>query len=229
MQAGNLFSDFINLFYPHYCFGCRQSMVKGEEILCSHCIFDLPKTNYHKNGSSLLKEKLEGRLTLDYAFAYLKFKKSGIVQHLLHELKYNNHPEVGVKLGKLYGRELAENGVNDFDLIVPVPLHESRRRKRGYNQSAKFAEGLSSSLGISWDESISMRTSSTATQTRKTKAERWTNVKDVFAVRNSDHVKGKRILLVDDVITTGATLEACGQHLIDQGCKLSIACIAEAQ
>jgi ComF family protein len=229
MDAGNLFSDFITLFYPHYCFGCRQSMVKGEDILCTHCIFELPKTNYHKSDTSPIKERLAGRLDLQHALAFLKFKKEGIVQHLLHELKYNNHPEVGVKIGKLYGKELKENDVSGFDLIVPVPLHDARRRKRGYNQSAKFAEGLSQSLGVSWDESISMRTSSTATQTRKSRDERWKNVKDVFAVRNSDHIAGKRVLLVDDVITTGATLEACGQHLLDCGCKLSIACIAEAQ
>jgi ComF family protein len=228
MQSGNLFSDFISLFYPHYCFGCRQSMVKGEEILCTHCIFDLPKTNYHKLEMSPIKERLFGRLNLVHAFAFLKFKKEGIVQHLLHELKYNNHPEVGIKLGKLYGKELIENGINTFDLIVPVPLHESRKRTRGYNQSSKFAQGLSESLNIAWDESISMRTSSTATQTRKSRADRWKNVKDVFSLRHSEHVAGKRILLVDDVITTGATLEACGQHLIDSGCSLSIACIAEA-
>jgi ComF family protein len=204
-------------------------MVKGEDILCTHCIFELPKTNYHKSDISPIKERLAGRMNLQHALAFLKFKKEGIVQHLLHELKYNNHPEVGVKLGKLYGKELKESDVSDFDLIVPVPLHDARRRKRGYNQSAKFAEGLSQSLGVSWDESISMRTSSTATQTRKSRDERWKNVKDVFAIRHSDHIEGKRVLLVDDVITTGATLEACGQQLINYGCTLSIACIAEAQ
>ncbi len=136
---------------------------------------------------------------------------------------------MGIKLGKQYGKDLKENGINQFDLIVPVPLHESRRRKRGYNQSSKFAEGLSESLGVSWDESISLRTTSTTTQTKKTKAERWNNVKDVFAIQNSESIRNKRVLLVDDVITTGATIEACGLHLLSQGCSLSIACIAEAQ
>ena len=131
-------------------------------------------------------------------------------------------------MGKLFGRELKENQIDQFDLIVPVPLHNSRKRKRGYNQSAKFAEGLSESLSVPWDESISLRTQSTTTQTKKNKIERWENVKDVFAV-HSDQVRGKHILLVDDVITTGATIEACGKHLTAQGCLLSIACIAEAQ
>ena len=229
MEALTVISDFISLFYPNYCYGCKGALVKGEDTLCTHCLFQLPKTKYHLSHSSPIKERLLGRLPLQHALAFLKFRKEGIVQHLLHELKYNNHPEVGVKLGKQYGKELKENGISEFDLIVPVPLHESRRRKRGYNQSSMFAEGLSESLGISWDESISLRTSSTATQTKKTKAERWNNVKDVFAVQNSESIQNKRILLVDDVITTGATIEACGRHLLSQGCTLSIACIAEAQ
>lgn len=229
MEALELFSDFISLFYPNYCYGCKGSLVKGEDTLCTKCIFELPKTNYHLNSTNPLKERLEGRLHLDHALAFLKFRKEGIVQHLLHELKYNNHPEVGVKLGKQFGHELKQNHVDDFDLIVPVPLHESRKRKRGYNQSSKFAEGLSESLGVSWDESISHRTTSTSTQTKKSKSERWQNVKDVFAVSNSDAIRNKHVLLVDDVITTGATIEACGFHLLNQGCRLSIACIAEAQ
>ena len=131
----------------------------------------------------------------------------------------------------LYGKELREQGFeNEFDLIVPVPLYNSRRRKRGYNQSAKFAEGLSSSLGVPWDESISIRKSRTSTQTRKSKLDRWENVKDVFGVIATEKISNKRILLVDDVITTGATLEACGLHLLRGNCaELSIACMAEAQ
>jgi ComF family protein len=146
-------------------------------------------------------------------------------------LKYNNHPEVGVRLGKLYGKDLVDAGFkNKFDLIIPVPLHKSRKRRRGYNQSEKFAEGLSHQLQIPCDENIVERTVKTTTQTRKTKIERWENVKDVFQVKQPEKIIGKRILLVDDVITTGATLEACGQQLLNFGCtELSIACIAEAQ
>jgi ComF family protein len=124
-----------------------------------------------------------------------------------------------------------ETGFNKrFDLIIPIPLHHSRKRRRGYNQSAKFAEGLSDSLQIPWDENIVERKIKTATQTRKTKIERWENVKDVFQIKEPDKIIDRRILLVDDVITTGATLEACGHQLLNHGCsELSIACIAEAQ
>jgi ComF family protein len=224
-------SDFISLFFPHYCLGCSEALVKGEDILCTQCLSELPKTNYHCQANNPIENKLFGRINVKHAWAFLKFRKSGIVQHLLHQLKYKNHPEVGVRIGMLYGKELREQGFeNEFDLIVPVPLYNSRRRKRGYNQSAKFAEGLSSSLGVPWDESISIRKSRTSTQTRKSKLDRWENVKDVFGVIATEKISNKRILLVDDVITTGATLEACGLHLLKNNCaELSIACMAEAQ
>jgi len=211
--------------------GCSNALFKGEEILCTRCIRDLPKTGYHEDPDNPIKLRLTGRLPVKHVIAFLKFRKTGIVQHLLHQLKYNNHPEVGVKLGKIYGKELFDTGFNnEFDLIVPVPLHETRKRRRGYNQSACFAEGLSSALQIPWDESISTRKVSTTTQTRKSKVERWENVKNVFDIHQPEKIRQARILLVDDVITTGATVEACGKHLIEAGCKeLSVACLAEAQ
>ena len=223
--------DFIGLFFPNYCFGCNRSLVKGEDTLCTICLIDLPKTNYHLLIDNPIKGRLNGRLPIDHALAYLKFRKSGIVQHLLHQLKYNNHPEVGVKLGLTYGRELEQVGFqNEFDVIIPIPLHPTRLRKREYNQSAKFAEGLSHSLRIPWAESISIRKTTTSTQTKKSKQERWENVEGAFGIQSAEKIVGQRILLVDDVVTTGATLEACGQHLIKNRCgSLSIACIAEAQ
>lgn len=167
---------------------------------------------------------------MKHVWAYLKFRKTGMVQHLLHQLKYNNHPEVGVKLGRAYGYELVNAGYrNEFDLVVPVPLHRSRMQKRGYNQSAKFAEGLCDVFQIPFNDSISMRKVATTTQTKKTKLQRWENVENVFDLRDNIKIDGKRILLVDDVITTGATIEACGRHLVSKGCaELSVACLAEA-
>lgn len=230
-SAFRFWSDFVTLFFPNHCLGCSNSLYRGEEILCTRCILELPKTKYHEEIDNTIKQRLSGRISLHYAMAFLKFRKTGVVQHLLHQLKYNNHPEVGVRLGKLYGKDLMDTGFNNqFDLIIPIPLHKSRKRKRGYNQSAKFAEGLSQSLQIPWDENVVLRKTKTTTQTRKTKIERWENVKDVFVVHQPESIIGKRILLVDDIITTGATLEACGQYLLNEGCAtLSIACIAEAQ
>jgi ComF family protein len=227
----NLLSDFAALFFPRCCAACSRALVGGETILCTHCVVDLPKTDYHHSNDNPVEQKFAGRLPIQRGAAFLKFRKGGMVQHLLHQLKYSNQPEVGVVLGKLYGRELLQAGWTDqLDFIIPVPLHASRKRKRGYNQSSKLAEGLSCSLQIPWDESISLRALKTVTQTTKSKSERWENVKDVFTTSGKANVTGKRILLVDDVITTGATLEACGRHLIDEGCaELSIACLAEAQ
>lgn len=223
--------DFIGLFFPTYCFGCNRSLVKGEDTLCTICLIDLPKTNYHLLVDNPIKNRLAGRLSVEHALAYLKFRKSGVVQHLLHQLKYNNHPEIGVKLGSTYGNELVQAGFQkEFDIIIPIPLHPTRLRKRGYNQSAKFAEGLSHSLRIPWAESISIRKITTSTQTKKSKQERWENVEEAFGVQSTEKIVDQRILLVDDVVTTGATLEACGQHLIKNQCRsLSVACIAEAQ
>lgn len=226
----NLLEDFIALFYPRCCFSCNEPLMKGEELLCSSCLIQLPKTSYHRWAENPVMSRLAGRLPLHVAFAFLKFMKGGVVQRLLHELKYNNRPEIGVRIGNLYGQELLEAGFNNsFDLIVPVPLHRSRLRKRGYNQSAKFAEGLAAVLGVPWEESIAVRMHSTTTQTRKGRAARWQNVGEAFSAASKEQIRGKRILLVDDVITTGATLEACGQHLVENQCaSLSIACIAEA-
>jgi ComF family protein len=226
----NILEDFVALFYPRCCFACCEPLVRGEELMCSNCLRQLPKTAYHRWLDNPVKIRLDGRLPLRFAFAFLKFRKGGIVQSLLHELKYNNRPEIGTRIGNLYGTELREAGFGaSFDVIVPVPLHRSRLRKRGYNQSAKFAEGLSEALEIPWEDSISLRLGATATQTRKGRASRWQNVSTAFSSMSKEKIGGKRILLVDDVITTGATLEACGQHLIEQQCEsLSVACIAEA-
>jgi ComF family protein len=226
----NLMEDFVALFYPRCCFACSEPLSKGEELLCSRCLVQLPKTSYHRWHDNPVWGRLAGRLPVESAFAFLKFLKGGVVQNLLHELKYNNRPEIGVRIGGLYGRELAESGFADsFDVIVPVPLHHSRLRKRGYNQSAKFAEGLAEALRVPWEESLSLRLQATSTQTRKGRADRWQNVQTAFSTAQTERIRGKRILLVDDVITTGATLEACGQQLIDSQCaSLSIACIAEA-
>jgi len=225
-----ILSDFVSLFFPEYCLGCSEGLVKGEEILCTKCLAELPHTGYIDIEENPIKEKFIGRLPVQNAWAFLRFRKEGIVQHLLHQLKYNNQSEIGIRLGKLFGHELKEKGFSQFDLIVPLPLHASRKKNRGYNQSEKFAEGLSASLDIPVNSDCCVRLKNTQTQTRKNRSERWENVEFAFHVNERSVIENKRILLVDDVMTTHATLEACGRQLMDSGCKeLSFACIAEAQ
>jgi ComF family protein len=193
-------------------------------------MLQMPQTNYHLDYSNPLKKRLSSRMELDYAMALFKFSKSGRVQGLLHSLKYKNHADLGIALGNVYAERMMESRLQEmFDIIIPVPLHPTRKRKRGYNQSAMFAEGLSEKLEIPFSDELVQRKIKTETQTQKTKLHRWENVSEVFEVINVNSIKSKKVLLVDDVVTTGATLEACGNQLLAANCSaLSIACIAEA-
>lgn len=226
--ATEIFTDFITLFYPRYCFACDQGLAKGEETVCSACMFELPRTQYHTDSENALMNRLQGRVPLQFAVAFFLFRKRGKVQRLLHQLKYNNHPEIGETLGRVYGEELRQHYFDQrIDLIIPVPLHATRKRKRGYNQSAEFGRGLSKSLNKPCEEEILVRITKTETQTKKTRLRRWQNVKEVFHVAKPERLHQQNVLLVDDVVTTGATVEACAQLLLATGCKtVSIASIA---
>jgi ComF family protein len=192
-------------------------------------MLEMPQTSHHKEINNELQVRLSHRFEVTNAVALFKFAKSSRVQHILHALKYKNRPEVGVMLGKVLGQKLADASIVKPDIIIPVPLHPSRKRKRGYNQSAKFAEGLAVKLNIPFSDTIITRLVKTDTQTKKNKLNRWQNVSEVFYVKDPFTVKGKRILLVDDVVTTGATIEACAHILKQNGCaEINIACIAEA-
>jgi ComF family protein len=230
LTVTRIFQDFLSLIYPNCCAACSDALVKGEELICSRCILELPQTYYHLDIENPLKRRLSGRFPIQFAWSYVKFSKSGNIQRLLHNLKYRNQPEIAIVLGKVFAQRIRESGVSFyFDIIIPVPLHKSRLRKRGYNQSAKFAQGLSQGFNIPWAENILIRKTQTETQTRKTKLKRWENVSAVFDLEDAFRVQGKHILLVDDVITTGATIEACAKVLTEGGCRIvSVISIAVA-
>ena len=223
-----LFDDFISLFYPRTCYACGNSLYRNEEVICSFCRFHLPKTNFHKQSENPLSKVFWGRVKLENVSACYYFSKGSKVQHLLHQFKYNGRYEIGVHLGKLYGSELIEEAAyQDIEMVIPVPLHPAKLRKRGYNQSEKFATGLAQSMGIEVNTTTLIRTYSSETQTRKSRFKRWENVKEIFVVKDPEKITGKHILLVDDVITTGATIEACAMHLLDHGqTRLSVASLA---
>jgi ComF family protein len=226
-----ILSDFVGLFFPRYCRGCQEALVKGEELICTKCLLELPRSLYHQEVENPFYNKFRGRIPVAFVMTLFKFVKGSRVQHLLHALKYKNQPELGVTLGRMYGADLSQSGYKGrFDIIIPVPLHSSRKRNRGYNQSEEFGKGLGEILEIPCSDKIVKRNVRTETQTRKSRLNRWQNVSEIFVVTRPDEIEDKRILLVDDVVTTGATLEACGRSLLQAGCKeLSIACIASTQ
>ncbi len=226
-----LFRDFISLFFPEYCLMCTNSLVTGEECICLHCQYALPLTNDHLLRDNTLSRKFAGKVNIKYAWAYLKFIKKGTVQHLLHQLKYHNKQEVGKLLGKWYGNELkSRNLQTEFDLIIPVPLHMSRLKKRGYNQCESIVEGLSEAMGIPYTTSVLVRSYANKTQTKLGRLERYENTKKIFKVLDNEPIVGNRILLVDDVVTTGATLVSCAEVILEAGCRdVSIVCLAVAQ
>ncbi|MFA6402455.1 MAG: ComF family protein [Salinivirgaceae bacterium] len=207
-------SDFIGLFYPELCAACHVNLYEQEKILCTKCLYELPRTNYHKEPGNPLEKLFWGRVPVERVSSYFFFKKGSRYQKLIHLLKYHGRDDVGIELGRLFGADLA--GEPDFrkpDFIIPVPLHPKKEKKRGYNQSALIAQGLGEFLPGKVDKSILLRKTFTQTQTKKSRYERWENVEEVFEVMHPEVLEGKHVLLVDDILTTGATLEGCAQVL----------------
>lgn len=225
-----MLTDFISLFFPRYCEACQGALGKNESYVCIACQYDIPKTHSHKEQPNAISVKFFGKVQLKHVLAYYHFERKGKVQKLLHQLKYGGKPEIGVLIGDWYGQELADHGFeNEYDLIVPVPLHQSKLRRRGYNQSEEFAKGLSKALDIS-HFNILKRVKSTSTQTRKSRLKRWENVSNIFQVIDPELIDSKSVLIVDDVITTGSTLEACVNAVQSAGAKsVGVAAIAAAR
>ena len=229
MTPASLLSDFFALFFPNFCFGCHDALKKGEEILCSQCLSELPRLDYFQSDNNPLVNRFIGRVPMKHGWALLKFQKAGIVQNLLHQLKYKNRPEIGERLGKILAQKIKEaNQAGEIDLIIPVPLHKNRIRMRGYNQSSMIARGISEVFEVPHSEMVIKRVSATKTQTKKSKVERWENVNYAFQVIDVGAISTKRILIVDDVVTTGATIEAIAKCLLNAGAReISVACLAE--
>lgn len=220
----------LHLLYPNLCLNCNKSLVQTERYLCLICQLNLPETNDHLVKENSVEKTMWGRIPFERAFSFLYFNQKGVTQRLLHELKYRGNEELAVYLGEIYAARIKQTAQNHgIDAIVAVPLHASRLKKRGYNQSFAFAEGIAKGLNIENLSTAVERRKATDTQTKKSRAERWKNVSSIFCVTQANLLQQKHILLVDDVITTGATIESCGQEIIKAvDCTLSIASIAFA-
>lgn len=228
MIISNWLNSILNLFYPRVCAACGESLLKNEETVCLKCRYTLPRTGYELYPDNPLAQAFYGRAPIHAVTACYFFAKSGKVQHLIHQLKYNGNKEAGVFLGQQLGESIKDAPLfQGIDVIIPVPLHPKRERKRGYNQALVIAQGISEVTGLPVATKNLLRAVYNETQTRKSAEERYHNVQGIFEVRCADELKGKHVLLVDDVLTTGATLESCAHQLEGiPGITISIAAAA---
>lgn len=226
-----MFQTLINLFFPKSCAGCNSILLSNEYVICTECRHDIPLTNQHKTKNNEAFSKFYGRIPIEFAAAFFYFHKKGIVQEMIHKLKYKGHQEIGTAIGYWYAEELKNCAeISDVDYIIPVPLHPKRLKERGYNQVTTFGQALSDSLDIKYNDAILMRTIYSKTQTNKSILGRSSVVESGFGVEFNKIHFNKHFLLIDDVVTTGSTLEACSRELLKiPGAKISIVCIAMTQ
>ena len=218
----------LNLLFPKLCMGCDSLLLQNEKIICTNCNHHLPYTNHHILAGNDTTKKFYGIIPVEFSAAMLYFHQKGIVQNLIHNLKYKKHQEIGTLLGKWYAEDLKEIAQkNNFTEIIPVPLHKKRLQERGYNQVTTFCEALSENLHINYNDKLLFRNLYSKTQTKKNKEQRNEVTKSLFDVTFTEADYDKHFLLVDDVITSGATLEACAKALLKiPNAKISIVTIA---
>ncbi|MEC4048002.1 phosphoribosyltransferase family protein [Flavobacterium sp. SUN046] len=226
-----MYKSLINLFFPKVCAGCEALLLEDENVICAHCRHEVPLTHQHLTADNEFYGKFYGKIPLEYASALLYFHKKGIVQELIHQLKYKGHQEIGTAIGQWYGAELKTvKTIQTVDHIIPVPLHAKKLRQRGYNQVSTFGKALSEALEIPLEENILDRILYSKTQTSKSIENRTALSENIFQATFDERHLNKHFLLIDDVITTGSTLEACAHALLKiPGSKISMVCMAMSQ
>lgn len=231
MRTLKVLRDVGDMLFPRLCVACQMPLLRHEQIVCLNCRITLPRTDFGAYPDNPVAKKFWGKVPVEGAVAMLHFHKGSKVQSLMHALKYRDRKDVGVLLGTMLGQYMRMHHIcARVDCVSTVPLHADKLALRGYNQSDLIAEGVSAVLQVPMALDLLMRTQFTGTQTKKSRLERWDNVKDVFAVKDPTAMPGRHILLIDDVITTGSTLEACAQTLLAiPEIKVSIAAVAYAE
>jgi ComF family protein len=226
----NLWDDFISLLFPRLCYACGTHLLRNEHLICTECYIVIPRTNYHTQNENPVEKLFWGRCLIQKAATFSFYNKGSRIRELIHNLKYKGIREVGFELGRIYGLSLKSSEfLNGIDLIIPVPLHPSKKRVRGFNQSDYISNGIGEATGLPVYTEILARIAVSATQTKRSRYDRWTNVEGIFRVTDSDSIIGKHVLLIDDVITTGSTIESCANELLKfEGVKVSVAALAFA-
>lgn len=223
-----MISSLLNVFYPNNCVICGESLVRGEEQVCTLCLNDIPRTDYHLKESNPVEMRFWGKVDVERASSFLFFHKGSVFQQVIHDLKYRGNKEIGVLFGKIAAADLLDSiHFMSVDLIIPVPLHRKKEANRGYNQSWMIAKGMSQVMKKEIEDNCLFRVKEKTTQTKKGVFERYENMIGVFEIRNKERLENKHILLVDDVLTTGSTIEACVQVLQEaEGVQVSVFTLA---
>ena len=226
-----MLKNLLKLIFPKLCNGCDELLLLNENVICSNCRHSLPLTNHHLILNNDTTKKFYGIINIEFGASMLYFNKEGIVQKLIHNLKYKGNENIGVFLGEWYANDLKNNKIiNSVSEIIPVPLHPKRFKERGYNQVAQFAEHIASALNVKYIDNVLLKVTNTDSQVLKSRFARWTSNEELFTLQNKSTIANKHILLVDDLITTGATMEACINVLNQaENIKISVACMAIAQ
>jgi len=222
------FNDLLHLFFPHICAGCGTDVLDQQQMLCLHCLNNLPSTKFFDQPNNPVEQVFYGRIPVENAAAGYFFTKESLLQNLVIQLKYRGNKEIGFYLGRLIGNFLINSSrFSNVDVLVPLPLNPRREKKRGYNQATALCNGISAAWNKPVIDKNVIRKVYTETQTHKSRISRWENMDGIFAVNNAAELENKHILLVDDVVTTGSTLEACGSEILKiNGTNLSIATLA---